>query len=374
MRYSDGANSDPNTFGTGEAGFRATAPYTVMSPATANSILGELANVLKGFGIALNGASYTQLFTALTVNNRQNVVQADAATGVFGSTSEPNDHPSSASNKWKLLWYGKTNSGTFVRFLVGDGDGDGTFAITVNAAWNAASGAQNWSSDNTGLPSTLLLGLPDTFQLSSRNAGAGTWTSWSNAAHLTLTGNLVVSGTASITQSVVGSSSIEGQTVVGVNGVNTPGSTGDFNHSPVKLVTSPIPLAGSTNLSRNGTDSGYGVASGIGAVPIRLPVGSVGGLLRIAYYQETTSPAVFKVISRQCDFSTPGASTHTQHGSTLTGPASSGFKRGAIDLTGLNVTDADTVYELTYDPGDTLDELNGLQMADWQSPGPRHSL
>ena len=185
MKRIDGANPDTDAFGSGKDGYRTSPPYTTSSPVSMNHLQEEICRVIEGFGVALNPASYTQLFDAITGPGRTDVVQASASTAVFGSSSKPNEHPGSASNRWKEIWSALTNqaTNTRVRFLVGDGDSDGTFAITFNAFWNCGSGAQNWQSDNTGAESAIMIQSPNgLMQFQTRAAGGGTWTSWTDAS------------------------------------------------------------------------------------------------------------------------------------------------------------------------------------------------
>lgn len=401
------ATKATDLFGAGKHGYKLAAPYTVLAPDAMNAVQEEIARVIEGFGVTLNGAALDQLFNAITGPGRQNVIQADAATGVFGSTSEPNDHPSSASNKWKLLFYGKTNGGTFIRFLTGDGDADGTWAITWNAAWNPASGAQNWSSDNTGVASTLLLGLPDGMLLQSRNAGAGTWTVWAGTAgalglsgsltvgndlsvadNASVTGNLGVAGDVTvggvlIVPTISGDVTVSDDLVVGSDidaGGNVYGAgdvlAGDeFKYTPAQAKTVQVPL--SSALVDGDWEFGANFSITFNAtfinaiVPLRLPTGAVLTRVRVLFEHAGSAQASVQLLKRSgVNFGGLSAPVQTVITSTL-GAASSGIK--AADFTGLTtpINNAAEEYFVSMAPGQIGDHLLAVE-ATFTDPGPRN--
>lgn len=111
---------------------------------------------------------------------------------IVGTEDTANEHPASGSNVWKLFLRARVTEGTYARMYVGDGP-NGSWAITTNAVWNPAAGSQNWSKDDTGQESSILLVGNNTLTWLGRAAGAGTWTVWT-----TTLGSVVVGGALNV--------------------------------------------------------------------------------------------------------------------------------------------------------------------------------
>lgn len=109
------------------------------------------------------------------------ITQADASLPVFGVRRDSQDHPSSASNKWKLVTYMAVADGNVARMYSGDGTA-GVIAITLNASWNPASGSQTWVKDNNSDESSILRFEYGQLRWYGKAPGAGSWadSGWDN--------------------------------------------------------------------------------------------------------------------------------------------------------------------------------------------------
>ncbi len=181
----------------------------------------------------------------LDLEKLSSVTLATSTDPVFGSPSISHDHPSSAANKWKLLLEGRLLSNLYARLYVGDdtGGAGGHFAITVNAKWDAASGAQNWFKDDTTKISTILWAGP-TGNLAwfQRAAGAGTWTSsWdAGVGDVSVGGALAIGTDLSVTDDLtVGDDLI----VTGAAIAGTVTTTGDVTSGADVVVTGDVVYA-----------------------------------------------------------------------------------------------------------------------------------
>jgi hypothetical protein len=153
MDRNQAASHDTDAFGSGKHGYKTTAPYTVLTPAAMNQIQEELARAIEGFGVSLDSGNMAQLSAILLVLT-QSVTRLSASNPVFGSNNTAHDHPSSASNAWKNYLEMRVADLTYSRLYVGDSAASaGCWALTTNAVWDPASGAQTWSKDNTGIVS-----------------------------------------------------------------------------------------------------------------------------------------------------------------------------------------------------------------------------
>lgn len=103
---------------------------------------------------------------------------ADDANPVRKVTKSAHDHPSSGSNKWKLIDRLTCSNGLVVRTFSGEG-ADANWCITYNAKWDPASGGQNWSKDNNSFEANLLRCVDGELHWYGRTGG-GTWldTEW----------------------------------------------------------------------------------------------------------------------------------------------------------------------------------------------------
>jgi hypothetical protein len=299
------------------------------------------------------------------------VEQASASTSVFGTPSRPNEHPGSASNRWKEIISARTNlaTSTRVRLLVGDGDSDGTWAITFNARWQCASGDQNWVSDNTAVDSAMVIASPDgLIQVQRRAAGGGSWTSWTNA-NLSAK-DIAASGNVGVTGNVLVTGGVASDDVIAADlGFYTPGSTGDFNYAPTKLRAASMLQVGDAvgDTFRNATNGSIGSGGGTVGFPVRVSESFGGGTIEVAYYQNAASGATFRLVSRAINFAT-GAVVRSVVDS-FTGPAASGTQVGSLAM-GF-APDPDTDYQIEFVRADALDEVNGFRMVSWTDGGPR---
>ncbi len=372
MRRTDGTNRAVDLFGAGKDGYQ-LSPGTVVTANALNALQEEIARVIEGLGVTLNAGSFTQLFDALTVQGRQAVVQPAADLGIIGSTSKPNTHPSSGSNLWKLLAYGKANNDTFIRFYVGAGGTNGDWCITYNAAWDPSSGAQHWVSDQTGQPSSLLMSANAKLHFQRRNAGAGSWTTWPDAADFALTGSATIGVGLTVTGGVDVGVNLNVSGITGSNGgYFTPGSTGGFNFTPNRLHSSPIPL-----IPINGALLALGeavpdVSGSLVIFQLRLPEHATGGTLRIAHLQADSSQFTFSLESRVVNYASPALAAWSVIDSDISTTAA-GYKVLDLDFSGATADDL-TEYRLVVDFPATLSAVQGLRLEDWQDAGPRNTF
>lgn len=208
------------------------------------------------------------------------IVQADADSPLLGSSSTPNDHPSSGSNIWKLWLEMTANDGRKARLYIGDGaNGDG-WAVTWNARWDAASGTQKWFNDNSLSASSMLLCRGESLIWLGRALGdVDGWTQaeWEEARGQVeindlLAVDVTASGTVAATGAITGASAaISGDVVAG----------GDFEYSSPPVVRKRLDIFTGHNL---GVSSGSYVNMPPGSailIPVPVSAGATMGEVRV---------------------------------------------------------------------------------------------
>lgn len=212
------ATKKVDLFGAGKHGFSDGVPgveaATVLNSASQNPIQEELARAVEAF-TTLNagdlGQLSTILTTLLTAAGGSSTLQESSSTPVLSTPNDASDHPSSASNIWKLIVRAPCPNGAFMRLYAGDGNVTGSWCITYNAVWNPASGSQTWSQDQSGHNSSQLMVRTVTAYWRGKAAGAGPWAenAWAAEGDLHLARDLyvdrdaIIAGDATVTGSIV---------------------------------------------------------------------------------------------------------------------------------------------------------------------------
>lgn len=423
MERNQHASHDTDAFGPGKHGYKTTAPDTVLTPAAMNQIQEEIARAIEGFGVSLSGASMHQL-SDLLLAITNNVTLLDAGTPVFGTQNTSHDHPASASNAWKLIVRGKVADATFVRYFSGDSAASaGVWALTWNASWDPASGAQTWSKDDTAQTSSALICEGETLKWYGRASGAGTWNNagWSSRGTLNLK-DLVVSGAATVGTTLgvtgaatVGSLNVTGDTVLGSDGsgdleVNGTGTfkngvtvgddgSGDLVVNGSGTITGGVVLTGEVSYaaaqSRTNVisyllaaaSSGVSLTAGVASLtitngslalyPVELPHGAVIDSIKIGVSSAgASSDWTVELWQQSPDFSTgaSGAATKvTPSGGSEAGTVTSGSEPDLVSLTyAQSINNATTFYrvEVGCNGGSSLEA--GAVEVGWHDPGPRN--
>lgn len=372
MERNQAASHDTDAFGSGKHGYKTTAPYTVLTPAAMNQIQEEIARAIEGFGVSLSGASMHQL-SDLLLAITNNVTLLDAGTPVFGTQNTSHDHPSSASNAWKLIVRGKVADATLVRFFTGDAAASaGAWALTWNASWDPASGAQVWSKDATGQPASALICEGETLKWYGRASGAGTWNNagWSSRGTLNLK-DLVASGN-------VGGATVTGTTTVTAGTAVKATTTFDYvaPRTDLKIVKlSDIQPYGAAALTYGLDAVTFVNASDQGVVQLDLDSGSILTGVDVVFTLSTgTTSQQVELHKYTADFATPAPSTGSGAIASGTIVALSGTKTASITGVSETFDNATKRYMLLLGKtgvthaGDKIEEIR----LHYTNPGPRN--
>lgn len=264
-----------------------------------------------------------------------------------------------SGNKWKAVLGFKLGGGgdSYVNVYTGKIGGDQQLAIVLNAVWNTT--PQNWSKDNNAADSiALLMSISGSVQISRKAAGVGTWTTWP-------TNDGVVNANAFEGASVTATAAVSAAT-----GFFTPGTSGDYNYSPVKLrQPMPVPMAGGQG-GFNGAGERVAGAAPYIPFPIRFPEGCGGGTVEVMFSQATSSPGLFRISKYTADWTSPGAITETTVDSAAT-PSVAAF--GVVTLSVSSVTTG-AEYRLVWTPGNAVDAVEAIRVTTLLDNGPRNTF
>lgn len=335
------ATKSTDLYGSGKHGYTdgvpSVTPATVLNSVAMNPIQEELARAVEAF-TTLNSGNLGQLATILTTlltsAGGSTTLQQSASTPVFATVNDANDHPSSASNKWKLILRMPCSDGTtFARLYAGDGDTTGGICITWNAVWNPASGSQTWSQDSGSYHSSQLIITSTDLRWRGKSAGSGAWgtTSWDTRGDYYVGRDLYVARDANITGDV----SIAGSIV-------NPKASGPYAYTTPVDRTVNIDLAGcTTDGTWSTTSEAITLSIGKSAIfGLHVPHGCVlkGVKLKVAASLGTANYTVACTRKYTIDYTTATTPTYTLVGTNSTSVTSGIANNTAITFGSLTAS------------------------------------
>jgi hypothetical protein len=272
----------------------------------------------------------------------RDMVEASSSIPVLSVASTAHDHPSSSSNIWKEALKFAVADGTFMRLLAGDGP-SGMWAITVNARWNAASGAQNWSHDDPTKPAMLTVTGGDgslSTAIAPATGGPSTWTDW---------GNTGVMGASEFVYAVPITRIVALQ-----------------HYEATPLTTFGAANGWYTDSARITAT----LASDKCRIPIRLPHGATLDSVEVIVDQATSTGISFDVLRNSApNYSSPAAGSQSTL-KTATANSSTGVKKVSLTAIAHTVNNADEFY-LFATAGGVGDKILGARVT-FTDPGPRN--
>lgn len=306
--------------------------------------------------------------------------------------SSAHNHPGSSSNRWKLITDLTMSDGIHVREYSGEGDFvDGSaWCRTINASWDPASGAQNWTKDNVSKESSLLRLEYGEMFFYGRQAAAGTWNDnqWDDQQR----GNLFVGDTVTA-KNLTASAILTGQTLhttssaqidgpLNVNGPIDSGgdifasddiiATDEFQYGPPKTRLTLLPLAAAYGNAFKNFQS-YLVMTGSDVVTwaIKLPHGAVLNSVDVMY-TKTGGSSVQTFTVRKHSISWSGSGTPPTCTQIATTTESGGAGNYVINTSfgGLTIS-KDEDYEFIVQDGNNNDQIHCVRLH-WTDPGPRN--
>lgn len=273
----------------------------------------------------------------------QDVVLTNANQPVFGAHDDAHAHPSSGSNKWKLLMQCSITGGRHVGLYAGDhtGSGGGNFAIVTNAVWDAASAVQKWSQESVGDDSTILMIRDGEVDINRMPAGSAAWSSWNGSL-----GNLNVGeNIGANTLHTFSHATVDGNVVLG----------GETNFASLKARTLEVGAAAWAGWKLTVNTSNDNIAVQFIENPIlrlEFPTGSTLGSMDVLINKTATGTSTLKAMKRTgLNWSSPSIGSVTAV-DTQTSSGSTGVKKITVDFGGLTVAAGET-YFLMFVPDPT---------------------
>lgn len=293
-------------------------------------------NLHRAFVDASNTFTATQTFNLLvTLLTQLEVDNNDASIAALVTRPTANDD-AHAGNKYKaVLGFQIGDSRGYVNIYAGNGSSEAQYIITLNAVWDTT--AQNWHADNTGQPSVALLFKPSSgVQVSQRNAGSGTWTTWPQTS---------------------------GDVAVG----------GDYKYAATRTRTTLIPLTRAVGNTFFDTRAEGGIVlnpADICLLKLDLPNGAVVHSVECMIHPGGASAVTLKAHKRINH--TWGGSPVAPTGSTIATSTTTGtgLQVISVDFGGLTVDSSDQEYWISVDGGNTGDVVWAARIVSWTDPGP----
>lgn len=282
---------------------------------------------------------------------------------MLSTINDAHDHPSSASNRWKLVLLLPTAGTSRVRLYVGEGTGSTSYwCITINAVWAPASAAQTWSKDDNAAESNILRGISGEVQWYGRSAAAGTWTDdeWDDQARGTFkTGGAITSASGAITATAGNVIATAGSMLSAV-GFSTPGTTGSYRFFPAKTRTIPVQMTGiGTGCDVSGANGALS-PSAPGTfiqIPLAMPDNATSCDIEVMFRQNTTTPATYRIVERTANWASPTAASESTIATVAT-PASIGYNKLTLNISAIT---PGAEYRLIMEPGDALDTIQAIR-------------
>lgn len=268
---------------------------------------------------------------------------AGSETVLLSSGNISTDDPVYTTNKWKQEIYLKHTGGQYIRFYSGQNLSDtlGAFAISVNADWKVA--AQRWEQRDGNLPSHAIIFHWGKIRIVGQPAlhlTPGFWTDWPTTDAIFETGKVIAK---------------------------------DVELEPDVTTTDALYIDGALNSEFNSVLGVWGSPPGGGAdfalFPVKVPRGTQPGNLLIAFYQDTTTPTTFQLISRTPNY-TPGSyaipgpigiTIVAISGVNNTGDAAAGHQAKPVDLSAVTFDPA-LEYYIRWIPGSDQDYIKGMRL------------
>lgn len=353
------ATKATDLYGAGKHGYTdgvpSVTPATVLNSVAQNALQEELARAVEAF-TTLNAGDLGQLATILTTlltsAGGSATLQVSASTPVLATLNDANDHPSSASNKWKLILRMPCSDGTFARLYAGDGAVTGGWCLTTNAVWNPASGSQTWSQDSGSFHSSQLISNETDLKWRGKVAGSGAWgnASWDvrgdyyTGRDLSVGRNAAVTGDLTVTGSIV-----------------NPKASGPYGYTTPVDRTVNIDLAGcTTDGTWSTTSEAITLAIGKSAIfGLHVPHGCVlkGVKLKVAASLGTANYTVACSRKYTIDYTTATTPTYTLVDTDSTSVTSGVANNTAVDFGSLTASRDESYSVLVVCTGGSTSDL-----------------
>lgn len=379
------ATKAADLFGAGKDGFTDGVPSvtepTILDSDVMNMHQEELARAIEAFGVALDGGDMEQLATVLTtlLNEQGGSTsnQDDPEVPVFATNTD--SHKQNGSNIWKLLIRAPLppSSSRWVRVYVGDWSA-ATFAITVNARWEASD--QTWNQDSTG-ESNLFRFTQGEWHLYGKASGAS---AWGNGSWDTSRGVVRIGDTLHVGNDINAGDDITAGDQLVAGGDIYVGNDAHITHN-LRVGDDFLYSTPPTRNTPVALSSGYGInfktfeaylvvgSSDVVTWPILLPHGAVLQQIQFMLNKSgTASDSHFTIVKKSPNWGAPG---------TVSGSGVGDYQADAVALGGFQIVTIDCddevisgvkEYECTFSgSSDNDDQIHAIRVT-WTDPGPRN--